>query len=161
MLAYSNDLSRRRMRCLFDCWSSAQRWQSADEKTTTCCDQISKTMFVCSWSHLSYNFSFSNAWYFSRSQSHFKSKSLLWMNMKTMSMTWFHYEWTLIERWYRIDQKSFSAFSWILSSIASTSCVKCLKFYSFRLFWSCIEKIKSNDCLRSWRIFFYSSTSCT
>ncbi len=90
-----------------------------------------------------------------------KSKSFLWMNMKTMSMTWFHYEWTSIERRYQIDQKSFSAFFWILSSITSTSCVRCLKFYSFRSFWSCIKKIKSNDCFRSWRIFFYSSTFCT
>ncbi len=78
-----------------------------------------------------------------------------------MSMTWFYYEWASIERRYRIDQKSFFTFSWILSSITSTSCVRCLKFYFFRSFWSCTEKIKSNDCFRSWRIFFYSSTFCT
>jgi hypothetical protein len=107
MLAYSSDLSRRRMRCLFDCWSSAQRWQSADEKTTTYCDQIFETMFVCWWFHLSYNFSFSNAWCFSRSQFHFESKFLLWISLKTMSMTWLHYEWVSIERRYRVDQKSF------------------------------------------------------
>jgi hypothetical protein len=82
-----SDLSKRRTRYLFDCWTFALRWRFADAKTTTCCVLSSVTTFVCRLFHSLHNFSSLNAWCFSKSSSFFESRFLLSRSKKTTSMT--------------------------------------------------------------------------
>jgi hypothetical protein len=65
--AYLSDLSKHRTRYLSDCWTFALRWRFVDAKTTTCCVWNSVTTFVCRLFHSLNNFSFLNAWCFSKS----------------------------------------------------------------------------------------------
>ncbi len=66
-LAYLNDFSKHRTRYSSDCWTSALRWRFADVKTTTCCVRNFVTTFVCRLFYSLNNFSFSDAWCFSKS----------------------------------------------------------------------------------------------